>query len=257
MNDAPRNFLLVGTAMVHCALAQGAAPAPTVMAQNAKLALARTNLPALRDPALRAKHEAFLTGFSKALCTGWGTWQSQALLSGVAINGPTASRGFITGPPFLTLVLAQAPKQDPATLRMSTALANGFQTAFSKWMVSVNVPGLPWYPTFAAWPGPQAPPTSNVPSPLSALRMNATVLFKANLKMEMVHELPSADRSDPTALAIVEAMAEAIDQAFKLWLNTTMVTQVLGSGRVPSWTPARPVGPVVGGTGQMTPGGFR
>ena len=52
---------------------------------------------------------------------------------------------------------------------IATAAAQGISTNFAAWQNGVTVPGLPWYPTFAAVPGPVAPPTPNVPVPLVAL----------------------------------------------------------------------------------------
>src|SRR5215470_17248904 len=46
------------------------------------------------------------------------------------------------------------------------AVAKGVSKCFKDWQGQVTVPGLPWYPAFAAFPGPQAPPLPNVPMPL-------------------------------------------------------------------------------------------
>ena len=45
---------------------------------------------------------------------------------------------------------------------------------------------------------------------------------------------------------------------FKIWQVSTMVTQVTGTGPVPTFAPPYvPGGPVVGGTAIMSPGGFK
>ena len=54
-----------------------------------------------------------------------------------------------------------------------------------------------------------------------------------------------------------EKVADAFEKCFQIWQASTMVTNVLGTGPVPSFAPPYvPVGPVVMGTGTMTPGGF-
>lgn len=56
---------------------------------------------------------------------------------------------------------------------------------------------------------------------------------------------------------VYESIAEAFEQAVQTWSVTSMVTNVLGTGPVPTFAPPYvPVGPVVGGVGNMTPGGF-
>jgi len=53
------------------------------------------------------------------------------------------------------------------------------------------------------------------------------------------------------------AIASAFERVFNLWQVSTMVTNVLGTGPVPTFAPPYvPVGPVVGGVGTMLPGGF-
>jgi hypothetical protein len=45
---------------------------------------------------------------------------------------------------------------------------------------------------------------------------------------------------------------------FKVWQASTMVTQVMGTGPVPTFAPPYvPAGPVLGGVGTMPPGGFK
>ena len=48
------------------------------------------------------------------------------------------------------------------------AVAKGVSKCYKDWQDQVTVPGLPWYPAFAAFPGPMAPPMPNIPVPLIA-----------------------------------------------------------------------------------------
>jgi hypothetical protein len=61
----------------------------------------------------------------------------------------------------------------------------------------------------------------------------------------------------PLHKEIFESVADAFEKSYNLWKASTMVTNVLGTGPVPTFAPPYvPVGPVVGGVGTMTPGGF-
>jgi len=64
----------------------------------------------------------------------------------------------------------------------------------------------------------------------------------------------SGDRSNEN---LFEAIADGFEKMVDVWKISTMVTNVLGTGAIPTFAPPYvPVGPVVGGIGIMTPGGF-
>jgi hypothetical protein len=66
--------------------------------------------------------------------------------------------------------------------------------------------------------------------------------------------------ADPKALhhkELFDCVADAFDKCFKIWQGATQVTNVLGTGPIPTFAPPFvPAGPVLGGVGTMTPGGF-
>jgi hypothetical protein len=70
------------------------------------------------------------------------------------------------------------------------AIAKGVSKCFKNWQGQVTVPGLPWYPAFAAFPGPQAPPMPNVPTPLIACVSAKVTDIMA--PMQMKSEMDSA-----------------------------------------------------------------
>ena len=204
---------------------------------------------------ISSKIRTYMDGVVAAICSAWSTWQSAASMSGVVVAGPTASGGALTGPALKGLILAEAPQATPEEARYSKAIASAIDTAWSAWVASVKVPGLPWYPAFAAFPGPMAPPTPNIPAPVVALTQVATGLSMSALKGAMVGEL--GDSKAQHHAAIFESVASAFDQSFVIWQSSTMVTNVLGTGPIPTFAPpVVPVGPVVGGTGTMAPGGL-
>jgi len=229
-------------------------PQASSMTQYAKNALSAAGIPALRDSATRTKYESYITAVSTAICNSWRVFQSQASLIDVVINGPTASRGKMTAPPIAPLFFSQSPKE---LTELNSAIANAFSMGMAAWMESVSVPGMPWYPSFVALPMPVAPPTPNVPCVLRALIMVPMPMSQSVLKAKMVQGLPRANRADVLTLAVIDAIASSLDKVFTQWLMMTQVTKVMGTGPVPTFAPPYvPVGPVVGGTGNMIPGGL-
>jgi hypothetical protein len=198
---------------------------------------------------------AYIDGVCSAICSAWSQWQSAATLVGVVINAVTAVAGQVVGPPWTPLILASAPKTTPQELKYSTAIAQTLGTAWLSYTSTIKVPGLPWYPAFAAFPGPVAPPTPNVPAPVAALTQVTASTSKNALKGQMIAAL-----ADPQALhaeELFDSIAHAFEKCFLVWQTSTMVTNVLGTGPIPTFAPPYvPVGPVVGGVGTMIPGGF-
>lgn len=185
-----------------------------------------------------------IDGLCDAICAAWSQWQSAAAMVGVVINGAIASGGKITGPAFGPLILANASK-DP----FSNAVATALGTAWEAFTASVKVPALPWYPAFAALPGPVAPPTPNVPMPFASLAQNPAVLATPATKAQMVAAL--GDPNAPHHKPLFESIAHAFEQSYNQWKMSTMVTNVLGTGSA-----AGMAGPVVRGIGTMVAGGF-
>lgn len=204
---------------------------------------------------LSDKFTTFIDGISSAICSAWSQWQAAASLSAVIINAVTASGGIVAGPPLMALILASAPKGSPQELKFSTAIAQAIGMGWLAYTATIKVPGLPWYPLFATVPSPVAPPTPNVPVPVAALTQVTTSVSKAMLKNSMI-----ANLADPQALhakELFDSIADAFEKCFQIWQTSTQVTNVLGTGPVPTFAPPFvPVGPVVAGVGNMPPGGF-
>ena len=200
-----------------------------------------------------AKVGKFIDDTCSAICSAWSQWQSMATMVGVVITAITASVGQVVGPPWTPLILASAPKASPMELKYSNVIATVIGTAWLTYTATIKIPGMPWYPAFAAVPSPVAPPSPNVPCPVAALTQ---VDPQAELlKTQMVGQL--ADPMAPFHAELFEAIIDGFMKCLTLWKASTMVTNVLGTGPVPTFAPPYvPVGPVVGGVGTMTPGGF-
>lgn len=206
-----------------------------------------------------AKYGEFIDGICAAICSAWSQWQMTATLVGVVIAGPTASGGQIVGPPWMPLIMKEAPKATPMQLRYSTVIATVLSNAWLALTGMAKLTGLPWYPLFAACPSPIAPPTPNIPCPFATLVMP---LPGVPLPVEAVVTKPQmiAQLADPMApfhKELFEAVCDAFEKTYTIWKMSTMVTNVLGTGPVPTFAPpVVPMGPVVGGVGTMPPGGF-
>ncbi|MBI5716430.1 MAG: hypothetical protein HZC37_01940 [Burkholderiales bacterium] len=184
-------------------------------------------------------------------------WQTQAVLRGVVINGPAASGGRITGPSLKPLIRGALRDRGGAPDEVAERFAGAVAEAWALWHEAVRVPGLPWYPAFASFPGAQAVPTPNVPTPLAALvSAQAAALSPDALKARIVQHL-GAHAQQPGAAAAAEQFAQRFGARFAAWAATVMVRNVIGSGPVPSFKPpAVPAGPVVAGKIAEVPGSF-
>ncbi len=183
------------------------------------------------------------------------TWRAGAMLGGVAINGPTASGGRIAPMP-LGPILFQQMVNAGMQVEIASPMSKALSDQWMKWAGSVQVPGMSWYPPFAAFPGPLAPLTPNPPTPLAVLTQDRSIMSVANLTEHMNREL-GAHASLPGASAAVSDIANWMNGCFNVFVSNVMVTNVMGTGPVPTFAPPYvPVGPVVGGVGTQVPGGM-
>jgi hypothetical protein len=140
------------------------------------------------------------------------------------------------------------------------AVAKGVSTCFKRWQDQVTVPGLPWYPAFAAFPGPMAPPMPNIPTPLIACpsAQMTEIVMPDSMKSEMCSALDGGLKDkdpDKHYESLFEAIATVLALSFVMWLPMQQVMLVLGKGPIPTFAPPFvPVGPVVGGDNIPTPG---
>jgi hypothetical protein len=201
------------------------------------------------------KMEAYIDGICDAICSAWNKWQSSATLVGVVINAVTAAGGQVVGPTWLPTILADAPMSTLQEAKYSMSIASAISLGWLAYQATIKVPGLPWYPAFATVPSPVAPPVPNVPCPVVALIQVPVPVMSMTLRGQMIAFL-----GDPTAQhsqVLFASIAGAFEACFILWQTTTQVTKVIGTGPVPTFAPpVVPVGPVVGGVGNMVPGGF-
>jgi hypothetical protein len=196
----------------------------------------------------------FIDGICGAICSGIDQWMKLTSIGGMMINGPVGMvvAGNVVGPPIFPFIFAQAPVNTPQLMKYSKAVAQAFSTAWQAWQSGLM--GQLMYLPFAAFPGPMAPPTPNIPMPLIAFSSpGESMLSPSSLKGAMV-----ANLGDPQALHhqdLFDAIAQAWTPVFTIFKATTLVQNVLGMGPIPTFAPPFvPVGPVLGGTSIPTPG---
>lgn len=143
------------------------------------------------------------------------------------------------------------------------AVGKGVEKCLNDFISKVTIPGLPWYPAFAAFPAPAAPPMPNTPWPLIACPSTGlpSITVPKKLQDAMCDALSGSikqNSNDEFYKTVFEAIATALSLGFTVWIASQTVTNVIGSGQVPSFVPppTGPIpGPVVNGTIVNAPGG--
>jgi hypothetical protein len=191
-------------------------------------------------------------------------WKLQAKFKDLKVNAVTAlgTPGCLDGPELESNI-----KNAPAAAAMSgnmqkhrDAVAKGVSKCFKDWQDQVTVPGLPWYPAFAAFPGPMAPPMPNIPMPLITCVSSkmTSIIMPDDMTKAMDDALDSSMKDkdpDKQYNALHKAIATVLSLAFLAWLPMQQVMLVLGKGPIPTFAPPFvPVGPVVMGDNIATPG---
>jgi hypothetical protein len=174
-------------------------------------------------------------------------WATTCVFQGVSVVGPVANilPGNLVGAEMGALILAHDPPRNSSRQSMmSASIAEGLSQQWKLWHSLISA-SLPLYPSFAAFPGPMAPPTPNIPVMLQQLPSGGDKgMERGNLAAEM---LKNGGRGDAFAPGIYNAIASAIEDTFKLWKQTTPLLNLMGQGPVPSFAPPYvPVGPVIG-----------
>ena len=181
-------------------------------------------------------------------------WKLQAMFQNLKIMAVSAigSPGCLKGPELESLI-KMAPSCAGNAGKHRDAVAKGVSKCFKNWQDQVMVPGLPWYPAFAAFPGPMAPPMPNIPMPLitclSAKMADIVTPFTMKDEMDSALDGGLKDKDkDKQFEALHDAIATVLALAFLMWLPMQQVMLVMGTGPIPTFAPPYvPVGPVLNG----------
>lgn len=201
-----------------------------------------------------SKHNArYVEKACKAISGAVGTWQPLAMFAGLKINSVTAigTPGCLRGPSLEPFIISACPLGTDWERKMSKAVAAGVSEAWEGYIHSVTVPGMPWYPSFAAVPAPMAPPTPNVPSPLITLPQQSAKRVQSAAEDAITRKAKSLSGAE----LIAKAIAAGLGMALPIWVGSVVIRNVLGKGPVPAFAPPYvPVGPVVMGDNLPVPG---
>lgn len=201
--------------------------------------------------------DKYIDGICDAICFAWDQWRLQAKFSNLMIAAVSAigAPGCLKGPKLESMIKMKGPKATKAEFDYTKAVAKAVSECFAQWQDLVTVPGLPWYPAFAAFPLAMAPPMPNVPMPLITCVSGGLTFMSTPtmLKQKMVDALGDSKAQHHEELFL--SIATGVSAAFLAWLPSQQVMNVLGKGPVPTYAPPYvPVGPVVAGDNLAIPG---
>lgn len=196
---------------------------------------------------LSQEFDRFIYGICAAFSGAISMWLSLATVSGVTVNGNCGllPPGGLRGPCLKEYILENTPSGTRHRRLYAQAAATAFSRQWRIWQHSIQ--GQLAYPALAAWPGPQANGVAN--TPITVGRLGETGLLSGPVLYTSLRRAFADDRalhSRPLFYALGFGLAEVLE----VFLNSTVICQVLASGPVPVWNPpAVPAGPVVGGSG--------
>ncbi|MEW6721377.1 MAG: hypothetical protein AB1346_13095 [Thermodesulfobacteriota bacterium] len=197
---------------------------------------------------------AWLAGAKAGFKAGLPLWAAGLKFSGIVINGPTASGGRLEQTIDMKVLFRANMLAAGAPGFVVDGFVGAVADAWKSWADSVRVGGLPWYPSFAAVPGPAAPPTPNTPFPLIGLTQNPAPLQPQPLAASIKSRIGIA-ASWPGGNEGIDDFCRWLHMGFILWTTSAKVMNVMGKGPVPAFAPPHvPAGPVVGGDIVSTPG---
>jgi len=200
--------------------------------------------------------EAFIDKICEAICHAIDLWMKMAKFTSVRVMAMCAigAQGCLSGPGLKMFILSKAPQSTAQEKKYSDAIATAFENAWKAWQDNLMIPGLPWYPAFAAFPGPHSPPVPNIPFPLIALpSAGEDQLLPASLHCAMENAL--GDSEALHASNLFKSLALAFALVFFQFKISTIVSNLMGMGPIPTFAPPfAPVGPVVAGNVLPIPG---
>jgi len=177
-------------------------------------------------------------------------WIGKARIRGGQVRGPAAilthgsliSDGNIETMVLQKLIAAQAPPD------VARTLAHELATAWNGWAAGFHAHVHGAYPSFAAFPGPVAPPTPAAPIALAQGSSPGEVSLKASVLAGKLSSAlrPYANKVQGGSLdQATKGLADWIETSFQEWKGLTKLVGVMGKGSAPTFAPPYvPVGSV-------------
>jgi len=200
------------------------------------------------NPPIAGSGDVVTRVFSAAM-SAFSAWRGSVMFS-LSISGPAAfgAPGCASGLNVSGMILgsvstAGLSAEDRQVAQASAEAIGGCLASFQG---SIQVPGLPWYPAFAAWPGPMAGPMPSIPSPLVSIS-NVGAVAPSAITAAITQRLGGG--ATPIAASKGAAIGAAVGGHYMGLVASASVRNVMGRGPVPSFAPPFvPVGPVINGS---------
>lgn len=212
-------------------------------------------------------YKKFVKTMLSAVEYAFNLWKPTFGFQNLKINGPTVvgSKGCLKSSAKFFDLFRTYPGHaefvaNPNYSKWKDAVGKGVEKCLNEYFDNVTVPGFPWYPAFAAFPGPVAAPMPNVTWPLIACPSSglSKIMDAQAIKKAIIDEFDDgvAEKSnDEVYDSIFEGIATSLSTGFTLWVSTQMINLVMGTGQIPTFAPpVVPVGPVVNGQSLPNPG---
>ena len=189
----------------------------------------------------------------EAFREGVNEWIGSARIKGGQVSGPSATLtpGSLASDVNLESRVHQKLLGSKVPPEISRVLAKALAAAWNDWAKGFQMQIPKAYPSFAAFPGPLAPPTPAAGTfPLS----QGTSLGEASLKAPVLAgKLASAVRMQSKAVEgssdlALKSLADWVESSFTEWQRLAKLVGIMGQGAVPTFAPPYvPVGPVIRG----------
>ncbi|MGE0116918.1 MAG: hypothetical protein AB7S71_15515 [Dongiaceae bacterium] len=180
-------------------------------------------------------------------------WIGKARIRGGQVKGPDAmlTPGALVSDGNIESIMLERLNAARVPAEIARILARELAAAWNAWAAGFQAHLPSAYPSFAAFPGPMAPPT---PAPPIALARGSSVGETSLRASVLAGKLGPALRLHTTKVRggspdqAIRSLAEWVDISFQEWKGLTKLVGVMGKGSVPTFAPPYvPVGPVVMG----------
>jgi hypothetical protein len=181
-------------------------------------------------------------------------WIGKARVQGGLVNGPSAvlTPGSLVSDANIESAIVQKLIASQVPPDISQVLAKELAAAWKEWAAGFRLQLPKAYPSFAAFPGPVAPPTptalGSVPlsqgSSAGEASLTAAILANRLLSALRVQAMKIGGSLDQA----VKSLAAWIDSSFSQWKGQAKLVGLMGQGSAPTFAPPYvPVAPVVKG----------
>lgn len=176
-------------------------------------------------------------------------WSCTARFNSGSINGSVLiiPPGSLEGPSFSKVIIDEIMALD-VPVQIALAFAEPVWSGWEFWSETFNGSYGNAYPSFTAFPGSAAPPTSALPLPVVSANADREKLTAETLKSRIISRLGKWEK-DPDAKKAVEDFAQWFDKCFTIAVAKAQILNLQGQGSVPSYAPPSVLtGPVVDGS---------